>query len=669
MATRFAMQSRLFNRSAQLLVDALVIALAYVTAYLLRFEGDIPPLMLRSMAWTLPYVVALFYGAMVALGVHRLAWRYISLRDTRRIALAIGSSTLLLLVSRFVVGSMAASSEHPLNRAIIPLGVTLSMAPFAFLGIVSVRVLRRMLAEQDETSRRVRQEAEPTRTMLIGAGRAGVLVAREMASRPDLGMVPVGFLDDDPVKVGTVIQGVPVLGTTGDLDRLCAKHGAKQALITIAAASGSSIRRITKLCEEAAVPVKIIPGLFEIVGGQVNLSRIREVAIEDLLGREPVQLDEDAINRVVRGRTVLVTGAGGSIGSELCRQIGRFSPASLMLLEHSENSLFFIERELRALFPELPIRTYLADIRERARVDGILARQRPDVIFHAAAHKHVPMMEANPTEAIKNNVLGTKALAELADAHGVSEFVMISTDKAVNPTSVMGASKRAAEIIIQALSQRSKTRFVAVRFGNVLGSAGSVVPIFKEQIARGGPVTVTDAEMKRYFMTIPEACQLVLQAGAMGAGGEIFVLDMGEPVKIIDLARDLIALSGLRVGEDIEIRVTGVRPGEKLFEELALEEEGAERTRHPKVFIGRIKPHPWDAVVELTRELEAVIETPDPAIVRATFQRFIPEYRPSLPRAASEQPAAPSAAQSKPAATTVASPIPIAPVSVGTLGA
>jgi FlaA1/EpsC-like NDP-sugar epimerase len=627
-------------------VDAMVLALAYAAAYVVRFEGDIPPLMLRTLAWTLPYVVILYYGSIVFFDVHRLAWRYVGLRDVSRIALAVGTAALILVLSR-LLGIRWVTSGGLWARALIPLGVTASTAAFAFLGIIGVRVARRMLAENTESSSRVRQQSEPIRTMLIGAGRAGVLVAKEMADRPDLGLVPVGFLDDDPVKVGTVMHGIPVLGTTGDLARLCAKHGAKQALITIASASGTAVRRVTKLCEESGLPVKIIPGLFEIVGGSVNLSRIREVAIEDLLGREPVTLDEVAIDSVVKGRKILVTGAGGSIGSELCRQIGRFAPASLVLVEHSENSLFFVDRELRSLFPKLEVQIYLADIRERARMDAILMQQKPDVIFHAAAHKHVPMMEANPTEAIKNNVLGTKMIAELADAHGVSEFVMISTDKAVNPTSVMGASKRAAEIFIQALSQRSRTRFVAVRFGNVLGSAGSVVPIFKEQIARGGPVTVTSADMKRYFMTIPEACQLVLQAGAMGHGGEIFVLDMGEPVRIIDLARDLIALSGLRVGEDIEIKVTGTRPGEKLFEELALENEGAERTRHPKVFIGRIKPHPWDSVTEFVRELEAVVQATEADTVRRVFQRFIPEYRPAPARPA---PSVPTLAAASPRA-------------------
>lgn len=641
------MRQRFFNRTAQTFVDAMVLAGAYVAAYGVRFEGAIPPLMLRTLAWTLPYVVALHYGAILLFGVHRLAWRYIGLRDVSRIGLAVCASAFVMAFIRLVLGARGVSFDAAWSRALIPLGVTASNAAFAILGLIGVRTIRRVLAENNEIASRIPKETEPVRTMLIGAGRAGVLVAKEMLSRPDLGLIPVGFIDDDPVKVGTVMQGIPVVGTTGDLARLCAKYRAKQALITIASASGSAIRRIAKLCDASQVPVKIIPGLFEIVGGSVNLSRIREVAIEDLLGREPVRLDEVAIDRVVKGRTVMVTGAAGSIGSELCRQIGRFAPASLMLVEHAENGLFFIERELRSSFPQLDVRVYLADIRDKVRVGTILESQRPDIVFHAAAHKHVPMMEANPTEAIKNNVLGTKALAELADAHGVSEFVMISTDKAVNPTSVMGASKRAAEIFIQALSLRSRTRFVAVRFGNVLGSAGSVVPIFKEQIARGGPVTITDAEMKRYFMTIPEACQLVLQAGAMGKGGEIFVLDMGEPVKIIDLARDLITLSGLRVGDDIEIKVTGLRPGEKLFEELVLQEEGAERTRHPKVFIGRIKPHSWKAVLESIEELDRLSRSSDADGIRKALQRLIPEYTPTKARAPAANEAAPATAATK----------------------
>lgn len=401
-------------------------------------------------------------------------------------------------------------------------------------------------------------------------------------------MLPVGFIDDDPRKLGSQIGGLQVLGQASQIIQIAARKRATRALITIANASGADIRRLTLLCNDAGLQTRIIPGIYEIVGERVNLSRIREVAIEDLLGREPVKLDEDQIFGSVANNVVMVTGAGGSIGSELCRQVCRFAPARLILIERFENALFEIHRELIALFPNVRIEPRIADVADRARMQAVFQAEQPDLVLHAAAHKHVPMMEANPGEAIKNNVGGTRVIADLADQHGVARFVMISTDKAVNPTFIMGASKRVAEIYVQTLASRSKTRFVTVRFGNVLGSNGSVIPIFKEQIARGGPVMVTDPEMRRYFMTIPEASQLVLQAGAMGAGGEIFILDMGEPVKIVDLARDLITLSGFKPDEDIEIKFSGVRPGEKLFEELSTDAEHASKTKHPKIFIGRI---------------------------------------------------------------------------------
>jgi FlaA1/EpsC-like NDP-sugar epimerase len=631
------MISRLKNRTAQFLVDLLVLSLAYFIAFDVRFEGAVPPEMMRTMALTLPYVVGLQYALIFAFGVHRVAWRYIGLADLRRIAGVVFVATAALLLTRFV--GAAIYEHYPLVlRVVVPIGVTLTTGTFSFLGITGVRVVRRMLAERFERAQTIPHAKEEVPTMLIGAGRAGVLVAKELIARRELGIVPVGFIDDDPVKTGIMVHGIPVLGTTAQLAKLCTERGAKQVLITVAAVSGKEIRRISELCEELRIPVKIVPGVFEMIGGQVNLSRIRKVAIEDLLRREPIQLDENAIFDVNKDRVVCVTGAGGSIGSELCRQVCRFAPKALMLVEHSENNLFQIERELRASYPDVTIFACIADIRDARRMEALFASHKPHVVFHAAAHKHVPMMEANPGEAVKNNVLGTKLLAELADAHGVSEFVMISTDKAVNPTSVMGVSKRAAEIFVQALSQRSKTRYVAVRFGNVLGSAGSVVPIFQEQIARGGPVMVTHPDMKRYFMTIPEACQLVLQAGTMGRGGEIFVLDMGEPVKIVDLARDIIALSGLREGEDIEIQFSGVRPGEKLFEELSLADEGAEKTRHPKVFIGRIKPHAWDEVLRSVAELERAAVSADGARIRELFMRFVPEYTPSQGRIVAAKP-------------------------------
>jgi FlaA1/EpsC-like NDP-sugar epimerase len=620
------MTFKLASRTGQHLVDLSVLVVVYVASFMLRFEGHPPLLMVRTLATTLPYVVALQYGLFLAFGVHRFAWRYVGLSEVGRIGRVVILGVFTLLVTRFLIPKLLVRGAPWTARGVIPISIILSFGVLAFLGIVGVRVLRRMLSERHEVFDRMPAQREAVPTMLIGAGRAGVLVAKEIAARPDIGLVAVGFLDDDGDKIGTLMHGIPVLGTSDDVGRHCARTGAKQAVITIASASGKEIRRIAEKCERDRIPVKIVPGLFEIVGGRVNLSRIRPVAIEDLLRREPVTLDEEAIFAVVRGRSVLVTGAGGSIGSELCRQICGFSPKEIVLVEHAENNLFHIERELRARFPGVPLHAYVGDVRDAARIAAIFAERRPHMVFHAAAHKHVSMMEANPCEAIKNNVLGTKLVAELADEYGVSEFVMISTDKAVNPSSVMGASKRAAEIIVQALSQRSKTRFVAVRFGNVLGSAGSVVPIFQEQIAQGGPVTVTHPDMTRYFMTIPEACQLVLEAAAMGKGGEIFVLDMGQPVKILDLARDVIALSGLREGDDIEIQFTGIRPGEKLFEELSLEGEGAERTRHPKVFIGRIKSHPWSEVERHVAQLRGLAEGGNDDRIRPALRDLVPEY-------------------------------------------
>jgi FlaA1/EpsC-like NDP-sugar epimerase len=423
-------------------------------------------------------------------------------------------------------------------------------------------------------------------------------------------------------------------------------------LITIANATGPQIRSVTMLCRDAGLETKIIPGIYEIVGERVNLSRIREVAIEDLLGRAPVQLDDDQLNASIRGATVMVTGAGGSIGSELCRQVCRYAPARLVLVERFENALFEIHRELLALYPSfgpgfgpsfgprpgLKIEPQIGDVTDERRMTQIFHHTRPSIVFHAAAHKHVPMMESNPGEAVKNNVGGTRVVADLADRTGVERFVLVSTDKAVNPTSVMGATKRVAEIYMQALAQRSKTRFVTVRFGNVLGSNGSVIPIFKQQIAAGGPVTVTHPEMRRYFMTIPEASQLVLQAGAMGHGGEIFILDMGEPVKIVDLARDLITLSGLRPGEDIEIEFNGIRPGEKLFEQLATDAEHADKTKHPKIFIGRVASPAWSEAVRGLDELLGLANSTEVSRIRGALRRLVPEYTGGLAAASTEVP-------------------------------
>lgn len=619
---------RVITRASQALIDVTVLVLAYVLGFLLRFEWDVPPGMVERILHTLPYVVLLQYGVLFLFDVPRFAWRYVGLREVTRIFVAMTTAAAVLLASRFVSGALAQRSSLA-NGLLVPTGVILIDYVLAFLGIGGVRVVRRLMGERARQATRRAPCQEVTPILLVGAGEAGVMVAKELATHPDLGLRAVGFVDDDRLKHGNVVHGVPVLGSTDQIADICRSTGARQVLVTIAHAPGAMIRKITGLCEGLGVKVKVIPGLHELVGGTVNLSRMRDVNIEDLLRREPVVLDETAIHDVVRGRVMLVTGAGGSIGSELCRQICRFEPKTLVLVERAENNLFYIHRELVERFPDQHVVPCVGDVCDVSRMQAIFAEHRPYAVFHAAAHKHVPMMEWNPGEAVKNNVRGTKVLADLAHAHGVHAFVMISTDKAVNPTSVMGATKRVAEIYIQALSQRSDTRFVTVRFGNVLGSAGSVIPIFQEQIARGGPVTVTHPEMKRYFMTIPEACQLVLQAATMGKGGEIFILDMGEPVKIVDLARDLIVLSGLRPGEDIEIRFTGIRPGEKLFEELSIADEYVDKTRHPKIFVGRLKPYPWSFVQAEVDGLLALVDSGDIASVRSRLARIVPEYRPS----------------------------------------
>ncbi|HWV39935.1 MAG TPA: nucleoside-diphosphate sugar epimerase/dehydratase [Vulgatibacter sp.] len=616
-------------RASQATIDVALLAGALGLAFLLRFDWRIPPQMVERLAVSIPWVVSVQYGLLTLFGARRFSWRFIGLHEAIRIAAALATVVAALLALRFVVPEL--QNDVPLvGHFLLPIGVIALDGMLAFFGLAGVRAGRRLLGERANRLAVQRGADSQVPTMLIGAGMAGGLVAREIARRPDLGIRPIGFLDDDKVKQGEEVHGIKVLGPTDRVAELCTSYGAKQVLITIASAPRKEIRRIALQCEESGIPTKIIPGLFEIVGGQVNLSRIRSVEIEDLLGREPVQLDTEAIAEDLKDSVVLVTGAGGSIGSELCRQIARFRPKTLLLVEQAENALFNIHRELAASYPRLPLNPLIADVCDAARMKALFDAHRPQVVFHAAAHKHVPMMEWNPGEAVKNNVVGTRTVADLSHAFGVRQFVMISTDKAVNPTSVMGATKRVAEIYVQGLSGHSRTRFVTVRFGNVLGSAGSVIPIFQEQIAKGGPVTVTDPEMRRYFMTIPEACQLVLQAGSMGEGGEIFVLDMGEPVKIVDLARDLITLSGLKPGEDIEIEFTGIRPGEKLFEELSVAEEEATKTKHPKVYVGRVRPIEWSRVPPALEALLRVADEGSPEAIRAHLRALVPEYEPVL---------------------------------------
>lgn len=463
------------------------------------------------------------------------------------------------------------------------------------------------------------------RYLIVGAGNAGESLLRDMLRRRDANYDVVGFIDDDPVKQGMIIHGISVLGTVDQLPDLCEKNNIDEIAIAIPSATRKQMRHVVQICQGTKLRFSTVPSLTDIASGKYRVSQMRDIDINDLLGRDIVQLDLKEIETFLNNKVIMVTGAGGSIGSEMCRQVCTFGPKLLLLVEQAENPLFFIERELRKCFPDVKIQAIICDISEKSRVDCIFDAYQPDVVIHAAAHKHVPLMEENPGEAIKNNVAGTKNVADASDRIGTKNFVMISTDKAVNPTSIMGSSKRIAEMYIQDLNNTSKTHFTTVRFGNVLGSNGSVVPIFKNQISDGGPVTVTHPEMTRYFMTIPEASQLVLQAAAMGQGGEIFLLDMGEPVKIVDLAREMITLSGFRPGEDIEIEFTGLRPGEKLFEELSIEGEDMMPTKHPKIAIWKNIPKDRDILRAGIEKLMEISNTERSQIV-AEIKKLIPEF-------------------------------------------
>jgi FlaA1/EpsC-like NDP-sugar epimerase len=496
------------------------------------------------------------------------------------------------------------------------------------------RLTARVLDEAQRQRRSSRADgwrAREKRVLVVGAGDAGVMIVREMQGRPELGLVPVGFVDDDPHKHGLAIRGVKVLGSREQLAELVAEHNVDEVIIAMPTAPGSVIRDITARCRATGVEFKTIPGIFELLDGRVSIRQVRDVRIEDLLRRDPVEFDGHDLGSHFAGRRILVSGAGGSIGSELCRQLATYDPAALTLLGHGENSIFLLEQELRVLFPRLPVSSVICDIRDRPRLDEVFGRERPEIVFHSAAHKHVPLMERNVAEAVSNNVLGTRSIAQAAVRHGVQKFVLISSDKAVRPTSVMGVTKRVAELIVQDLAQGAATIFTVVRFGNVLGSRGSLIPILQQQIARGGPVTLTHADATRYFMTIPEAANLVIHAAARAEGGEVFVLDMGEPVRIADLARDLIELSGLRLGQDIEIQWIGLRPGEKLHEELAGPDETLTTTDVPKLL--RLVPRPVNAMQlhRLVHELEDRVETGDERRLRALLKQLVPDYQWTAP--------------------------------------
>jgi FlaA1/EpsC-like NDP-sugar epimerase len=574
------------HRIWQLVADAGLIALAWWLAFELRFDQGVPRYYDTLFRRTVLIVVAIKLVVFVLFRFYDRWWRYVSIRDMWSAVRGVTAASL--------VASLTVYFFSPVAQVRLPRSVAV-MDWLLLLGLIAgTRLLARSVIERPGTGRLVARGKE---VLVVGAGDAGQLTIREMQRNRQLGYTPIGVIDDDPRKKNLRIHGVRVLGTTAELAHILRDNRPDEVLIAIPSASGEVRQRIVTLTRVGNVPVKTLPGLYELISGETDLAtQIRPVQVEDVLGREPVDVDLEASASYLQDQTVLVTGAGGSIGSELCRQIARLGPQRLILVDQGETALFEIERELvdeRGFAPSIPV---LADVKSRTKMRQVFDRYRPTIVFHAAAYKHVPLMEANPLESVRNNALGTRILAEIAVEFGAERFLLVSTDKAVNPKTVMGQSKALCEWIVEAYGAREDiaTRFVAVRFGNVLGSSGSVIPIFRRQIANGGPVTVTHPEMTRYFMTIPEAASLVIQAGAIGGRGDVFVLDMGDPVRILDLAKQMVRLSGKEPDRDIAVEIVGTRPGEKLHEELWGEGETAEPTKHPKIM--RVSGPTVDAV-------------------------------------------------------------------------
>ncbi len=592
----------------------LMFGLAGVAAFLLRFDFNPPRTYIFHLEFALLVWIVTKSIVFAAAGLNRLGWRYVSIPDLFRLLVANLISSILSCAAILIAG------PHGFPRSIYVIDAML-----CFLGTAAMRIGVRMVAE---FARGGHGGAEEKNTLIYGAGDAGMILLREIRNNPRLFYRVVGFLDDRRDKWGLRIGGAPVLGGGDQVSALAQKNGIAMILIAIPSATGAEMTRILGLCRGAGVECKTVPGLAEMIERNGLAGQIREVSVEDLLGRLPVQLEEKQIRGALHGKVVLVTGAAGSIGSELCRQIARFGPASIVGFEIAESPLFELDREMRQVFPHVPFFPEIGSIQNRARIDEVLSQYRPSVIYHAAAYKHVPLMETHVFEAVENNVFGTYNVAASAAKHGVEDFVLISSDKAVRPTNVMGATKRVAELFLLAL-QNGRTKYVAVRFGNVLGSNGSVIPIFKKQIASGGPVTVTHPEMRRFFMTIPEACQLVLQASAMGDGGQVRVLDMGQPVKIVDLARNLILLSGLKPDEDMKIKFTGMRPGEKLYEELNTLLEDTVPTTHEKIRIHIGSGMPTGDVQAWLGVLHDICEARDTGRLVVALKEMVLDYNPS----------------------------------------
>ncbi|RTL57062.1 MAG: polysaccharide biosynthesis protein [Rhodocyclaceae bacterium] len=596
--------------------DLVAAALAWIVGYALRFNFDIPPdfaaAMVRNLYWIIPLQAVIFH----LFGLYRGIWRFASIPDLRRIALAAGTvglaiPALLLMLQRLTDVPRSVLVLHPILLVLMMGGSRFLYRAWRDGHLLSLRQF----------------EAQPV--IVMGAGSAAAALLRELSGSARWRVV--GLVDDAPTKLHSHLHGVTVLGPLASLGEHARRLQVEHVIVAMPSVAVAVRRRAVEMAVASGLKVLTVPSMADVLSGKISVSSVRQVELEDLLGRDPVQLDSGGLHGLLNGKVVLVTGAGGSIGSELCRQIAVFAPARLLMVDHSEFALYRMEQEFSAVMPALPVSYLVGDVKDKIQLDRIFVEHRPQVVFHAAAYKHVPLMESgNAWQAVRNNVQGTRCVAEVAMAHGVEKFVLISTDKAVNPTNVMGTTKRLAELTCQALQRKTggKTRFVMVRFGNVLGSSGSVIPKFREQIAQGGPVTVTHPDIVRYFMLIPEAAQLVLQAGLMGQGGEIFVLDMGEPVKIVDLARDMIRLSGFSE-EEIPIAFSGLRPGEKLYEELLADSESTLATPHPKLRVAKADALPDDAWLERQAQWLALPHR-EYLEVKADLQHWVPEYRPTV---------------------------------------
>ena len=595
-----------------LIVDVITIIGVALISLLIRFDGYITPHYMQQMVDALPIMVISYIVMLLSMHLYTRIWRYAGMREMVAVLIATTLGAGLFYTGMYVF-------DKSLPRSIYLISWILSTGVIGIGRMVLHYIAMRYGGKQST-------DADMVNTLIIGAGDAGATIAREIERYHKRSRKVIGFIDDDEAKFNRLMGGVRILGNRHDIPSIVKENKVKEIIIAMPSVTRNEIRNIMEICSPLKCKVNTLPGMYQLLDDEVLVSHLHPVSIEDLLERDEVRLDMDIVEHYIRDKIVLVTGAGGSIGSEICRQIMRVGPKMLLLLGHGENSIYLINHELKNIYKDGPIIPIIADIRDKQQLDQIFTQYNPQVVFHAAAHKHVPLMEIQPMAAVLNNIYGTRNVADVAGRHGVERFVMISTDKAVNPTSVMGATKRVAEKVIISMNDTYDTKYITVRFGNVLGSRGSVIPLFKKQIEAGGPVTVTDPEMTRYFMTIPEASQLVLQAGAMGKGGEVFLLDMGEPVKIIDLARNMIRLSGLEPDKDIHIKITGLRPGEKKYEELLTSEEGTNRTNHTKIFEAALDTVDRDWLMKKIGTFDSCETDMD---VIGVLQDIIPTYTPN----------------------------------------